>query len=72
MSVDTKSRHASRDAVCFDPTATAAEPVRTSRALCDVMLDVLGRDNTLRSMYVRRRWQGLEIEIPSDDQRRKR
>jgi hypothetical protein len=37
-----------------------------------VMLDVLGRDNTLRSMYVRRRWQGLEIDAPSDDQQRKR
>ena len=36
------------------------------------MLNVLGRDNTLRSMYVRRRWQGLEIETSSDDQRRKR
>jgi hypothetical protein len=73
MSVDAKSRHASREAVCcFDPTTTAAEPVRTSRALCNVMLDVLGRDNTLRTTYVRRRWQGLEIEIPSDDQRRKR
>jgi hypothetical protein len=71
MSVDAKSRQASRGAVCFDPTTTA-EPVRTSRALCDVMLDVLGRDNTLRSVYVRRRWQGLEIEIPSDDERSRR
>ena len=70
MSVDAKSRHASRDAVCFDPTT--AGPMHTSPALCDLMLDVLGRDNTLRSKYVRQRWQGLETETPSDDLGRKR
>jgi hypothetical protein len=75
MSVDAESRHAGRGAVCcFEPTSTAAQPARPSRALCDVMLDVLGRDNKLRSTYVRQRWQGLvdEIEVPSDEQTRRR
>ena len=74
MSIDAECR-ASREAVCcFGPTNTAAELTRTSRALCNVMLGVLGRDNKVRSMYVRQRWQGLvnEIETVSDSWRRRR
>ena len=76
MRVDAECRDASTDAACCPaPTSTVAEPVRTSpQALCEVMLNVLGRDNRLRSIYVRRRWQGLvtDIDLVSVDQRWRR
>jgi hypothetical protein len=37
--------------------ATAAQVVPPGRY--EVMLRVLGRDDTLRASYLRRRWQGL-------------
>ena len=42
-----------------DETKRCFSPLRTSRALCEVMLKVLSRDNRLRRIYVRQRWQGL-------------
>jgi hypothetical protein len=30
------------------------------RELCDTILAVLGRDDTLRLVFLRRRWQGCE------------
>ena len=41
-----------------DSPLVTDEPGHLSRELCEVMLDVLGRDNHLRRTYVRRRWQG--------------
>src|SRR5262245_58448491 len=53
------------DARCRTIAATPSADVGTSteeptsHTICDLMLSVLSRDNTSRSVYVRRRWQGL-------------
>ena len=39
-----------------DPALSTAP--RTSRALCEAILNLLGRDDALRPSYVRRRWHG--------------
>jgi hypothetical protein len=41
------------------PDAGTSTQKPTSRAICDVMLSVLSRDNTARCIYVRWRWQGV-------------
>lgn len=43
--------------------ALEAEQGRTSRALCDVIVNTLGRDHTLRHTYLRKRWQGLGLDF---------
>jgi hypothetical protein len=54
MPLDT---HQNRETVVID----AEGP---SFVLCDLMLQVLGRDNALRRAYVQRRWQALLPNTP--------
>ena len=46
-----------RDDVEAMSAATEAQAAPSGR--CEVLLKVLGRDDTLRASYLRRRWQGL-------------
>jgi hypothetical protein len=42
---------------------TGGEQGQTSRALCEVIVVTLGRDDSLRHAYLRKRWQGLGFEL---------
>ena len=39
------------------------EQGQTSRALCEVIVVTLGRDDALRHAYLRKHWQGLRFEL---------
>ena len=41
------------------------EQGQTSRALCEVIVVTLGRDDALRHAYLRKHWQGLRFQ-PGD------
>ena len=60
MRVDTDRRTAlAHGGRALHASATGAEQGRASRELCEVIVNTLGRDHTLRHAYLRMRWQGL-------------
>jgi hypothetical protein len=46
-----------RTALAFDAQG------RTSHEFCDVIVNTLGRDHRLRHTYLRKRWQGLGLDL---------
>jgi hypothetical protein len=66
--LDAECREAEKEVERATATISPApEAERPLLAGCEAMLKVLGRDDNLRRLYVRRRWQGLveEIDIAS-------
>jgi hypothetical protein len=53
-------KEAERGTATISPAPEAERPLLVG---CEAMLKVLGRDDNLRRIYVRRRWQGLVEEI---------
>ena len=61
MSIDANRRTALAFGTQASPTE-GEQGRRTSREFCDVIVNTLGRDHTLRHTYLRRRWQGLGLD----------
>jgi|GEM_PF-3754132 hypothetical protein len=62
MMLDSEHKRAQRDAerrVDAEAMSAAIEAQAMPPGRHGVMLKVLGRDDTLRASYLRRRWQGL-------------
>jgi hypothetical protein len=60
--LDGEHKRAQRDTEGGDDVAALIAGMEAQAApsgRCEVMLKVLGRDDTLRASYLRRRWQGL-------------
>jgi len=58
--LDTECREAEKKATRPSAaTGATTEILGPSPGRCEAMLKILGRDDTLRRIYVRRRWQGL-------------